>query len=495
MNDRMDFSQNILLQPTSQSRGCLDSKTSERAIHVSLIVLFLLVGSGLQGYANATIDAVFVALILLFIGVAVVRLVFPDKTPEMRVFLLSYVVCVFVGGLSQCYSLTVFGNPQSTIDAVYTFFPSISSKPPFTTIANIHPNFNSPLAVLIWQQVYKLTWWLNFEFGPYIGVMFNALVIGLTGSITVRTAREVFGHDAWRLRRVGTLFVFCGLFILFGSVLIRDCFTTFFNALVLWGIVRWLARPSKRNLLIALVFTAISVYAMAFLRFKSIVLFGMFWALALGMKLWLGRLNIIRMVSVLLIFCLLIIGSSYLKSYLVSSRKYQVGAMTGYNEFTVSSSMNDSLGMQMIVQKSLPIRLIFGSGSMAIYPIPLWAYFRSGVNDYHLIKGYHGIYQVIVMPLFIVGFLELFRMFYKDRKRVTPLLYLAMYLIMNLMAIVSTSMEQRHFAQFMTSFLILAALPDTREKKIEKKLRMITKRWLGVIFLVHLAWALLKAGM
>ena len=58
-----------------------------------LPVLLVLAGSGMQGYANGTIDALFVAFLLLLAGIAVVSLVFPGRRPELRAFLLTYGVC------------------------------------------------------------------------------------------------------------------------------------------------------------------------------------------------------------------------------------------------------------------------------------------------------------------------------------------------------------------------------------------------------------------
>ncbi|KKL66502.1 hypothetical protein LCGC14_2144360, partial [marine sediment metagenome] len=268
--------------PRFRSRVRLDApKTTTASIATpALSLLLTLLGSGMQGYANRTGDALFVALLLLLAGVSVVVLLFPGKRAEHRAFLLTYGVCVFAGGLAQCYSLAVFDNPQSTVDAVLSFFPNISSEPPFTTMADSHIFIESTLPLVIWQQVYKLTWLLGLDFGPFTGVMFNSLVMGVCASLTVRTARELFGNDAWRLRRVGILFAFCGLFVLFGAVLIRDCFTTFVNVLVLWGIVRWLVRSTPTNLLFAIGLTGVSTYIMAFLRIEAVVLFGLFWLLA-----------------------------------------------------------------------------------------------------------------------------------------------------------------------------------------------------------------------
>lgn len=73
-----------------------------------------------------------------------------------------------------------------------------------------------------------------------------------------------------------------------------------------------------------------------------------------------------------------------------------------------------------------------------------------------------------------------------------PLLFLAAYLLVNIGAVVATSMEQRHFAQFMPAFIILAALPDTRDIKVTKRLRTISAWWFAAVVLVHLAWLYVK---
>jgi hypothetical protein len=457
------------------------------------IGLLVLVGAAMQGYANGTADALLVAMAFLFTGYAVMRLVFPGKQPEQRAFLLSYGICVFVGGLVQCYSLAVWHDPQSDYDAVYAFFPEISSRPPFTTFADIDPLFNSRLAILIWQQVYKLTWLLGLRFGPYTAVMFNALVMGLTASITVATTRELFGNNLWHLRRVGTLFAFCGLFILFGAVLLRDCFTTFFNALVLWGIVCWLVRPTGRNLQIALAVTGISAYAMAYLRFYSVVMFGFFWFLAFLSWCWRRPLNPTRLFIIFSVLFASIIANFYLLSYMRLSREIQSERTESYVGISADASRDDSLGMRLIVHQPMPIRLVVGSGTMMVFPMPLWAYLGSDITDYHLIKTWHGFYQVLVLPLVFAGFLAVFRLFKRDRKRAVPLLFLAVYLLLNWLSVVATSMEQRHLAQFMPAFLILAAVPDTRDRDTQKSLRRIAIAWFALVALLHVAWMLAKA--
>jgi len=406
----------------------------------------------------------------------------------MRAFLLAYGLCVFVGGLAQVYSLAVFNNPQSTVDS-FTFLGMISPQPPFTTMANMPP-VNSPLAVLAWQQVYKLTWVLGFQFGPYTGVMFNALVMGLTASVTVRTARELFGDDGWRLRRVGTLFAFSGLFILFGAVLLRDSLTTFFAALMLWGLIRFLVRQTLRSLLLATVLTGVSAYAMAYLRLPAVVLFGLYVALTFLFWFLATKMNATRLFAVTLALCVLLIAGPFLMNYVQILQETQSQTMTAYSEHASDTSSADSLGMQLIIQQPLPVRLVLGSGLLMVSPIPLWASFNMRSLDYHWIKGYHGIYQVLVLPLVFGGFIMAFQKF--RRERAVPLAFLAVYLLMNMVAVVATSLEQRHVAQFMPAFIILAALPDTRLTKTRKSLRTIVMLWFIVVILVHLAWAVMK---
>lgn len=471
---------------------------------VPLSILLAMVGSGLQGYANGTIDAFLVALLLLVAGIFTVGLLFSGKVPEMQAFLLTFSFCVFVGGLAQCYSLATYGNPQSTTDAV-SFFEAIFEKPSdyytwyelkhlwLTEKGNV--SRGAPLAVGIWQVIYHLRLLLGMDYGQYVGVMFNAFVMGLTGSITVRTARALFGNDVWRLRRVAVLFAICGLFLLFGSILIRDCFTIFFNSLVLLGIIRWLCRPTSRSLLFAGMLTAISVIAMAYLRSRSVVLFGLFVLLASMCWFLAKRLNIARIIAISMVLIALLFASNYLMNYFKVSRGLQSKNIDKYEAIMEAGHKKDSLGMRLIVQQPLPIRLVLGTGSLMVHPIPLWANF-TGKNDravhhrgeYHIIKGYHGIYQILVLPLVFTGFILIIKGFLKDRKQVIPLVFLAAYLLITTLAVVATSMEQRHLAQFMPALIIIAAIPDTRSKHTRKTLKAISILWFTVVVLVHLAW-------
>lgn len=498
MNDVMGIDQAGpgLKDFTGEKRGDSDvaglSRSAARVRPGSIVeplsVLLVLAGSGMQGYANGTVDAFFVAILLLLAGVTAVIPVFLKGRAELRAFLLTYGVCVFVGGLAQCYSLVFFHNPQSTIDAVYTFFPLISFQPPFTTAADIPPFFNSPLAILIWQQVYRLSWMLGFDFGPYVGVMFNAFVMGLIGSITVRIARDLFGNDVWRLRRVGTLFAFCGIFILFGSVLLRDCFTAFFNTLVLWGLVHWLCRSTLIRFIIAVALTGISISAMAYLRFDSIVLFGLFWLMALMFWFLKRRPNGVRIFAVGMLLLALLFAGVYIKSYIDVSLVFQSTRAERYLSKHEEYSKSNSLVIRYVLNQPFLIRSVLGTPLMWIHPIPLWHFFRIELRDYEWLLGYHGIYQIIVLPLLFVGIFKVLHQYQKERCQSLPFLFLVLYIIVSFLVVVMTSLEMRHVGQFFPAFIIIAALPDTRETKTQNQVRWISIWWFSFVYLVHIAY-------
>jgi len=322
--------------------------------------------------------------------------------------------------------------------------------------------------------------------------MFNALVMGLTGSVTVGTARELFGNDAWRLRRTGTLFAFCGLFILFGSVMIRDCFTTFLCTLTLWGLVRWLVRPRPRNLLVATSLTGVSAYAMAYLRSGALVLLAVFWLMAVAMWFRERTSTQYRPLAASVLFFILPIAAWHFESGLLLCTELQQRYIEGYREGAEEKSASGSLGLDLVVNQPLPARLVLGTGMLMVSPIPLWKYFAIGAEDYHWIKGYHGVWQVLALPLLFAGFLAVLRQFRDNGSKGLPLLFLVLYLSASTGAVVATSLEQRHLAQFMPAFIVIAALPDTRETKTREEVGRIRASWLGLVVLVHLAWAVVK---
>jgi len=477
------------------------SQLPSRSQTAPLSVLMVGAGSGLQAYFNDTLHAVLLAITFLFLGAAIVGALFRRAALEERAFLLSYSVCILGGGLAQWYATAMTGQPHSFIDAIM-FYDAIFPDPPYYSwdelqnlwADGIEVGRGAPLAIAIWQAVYHLRLLLGLDYGIYVGVMFNALCMGITAAITVRTARELFGDEAWRLRLVGTLFALCGLFILFGSVLIRDCFTTLVNAIVLFGIVRWLRTPTSRNLTLALVLTAVCVLAMMYLRSRTVVMFGAFWVLAGMCWFSLHRIDLKRMLAIMLALVVLAAGSAYFADYIGKALELQAHHMDQYEGLLEDSLRDDSLAMRLVVQQPLPVRLVLGTGSMMVFPIPFWDYWTRLRTEYHVIKGYQALFQLLIMPSVIAGFVLTIMKLKDDRRLALPFLFLGVYLAMNIMAVVATSLEQRHVAQFMPALIILAVIPNARIPFDRKILHQAGIVWFGLVFSVHVAWAVASMG-
>jgi hypothetical protein len=222
--------------------------------------------------------------------------------------------------------------------------------------------------------------------------------------------------------------------------------------------------------------------------FLLIILYGI-----LAFLFWLfGRSGFIGLTVTSIFLFTILVGSSFLSIYLQDVQVIQTTNLEKYIDLAARTEAVDSLGLRFVYNQPLPIRLVLGSVMLMISPIPLWAHFRIGALDYHLIKGYYGIYQLFVLPLVFAGSLAAFRMFFRDTKRFWPLMYLVIFMLINMVGVVATSLEQRHLGQFMSAFVIIATIPDTREEKTENELRRIRALWFMGVLCVHLAWAVLK---
>lgn len=467
-----------------------------RSLVLPLALLLVLAGGLLQSYANETIDAFFASILLLATGICLLSAALPGRLPELRAFLLSFGVCIFAGGLAQCYSLSVSGDLMSSTDA-NNFFATILRHPPYYSLQDLATiwlgdrflGFGAPLAIVIWQQVYHVFSMLGFTHAPYVGLMFNALAVGLSGSVTVLTARLLFGDDHWRLRRVGNMYAACGLFGLFGAILIRDSFTLFLNLLVFWSLVRWLQQPTVRNYAVSLIVTGLTGLAMWYLRKNSTYLFGLFHMMALFCWYWRGKKSLGHLLATIFLPIVLCFASAFVYQYFSASLEALTTESENYVELAAKDSAGDSLGMALVINQPLPVRAALGSGVLLAFPIPLWAYLKSGATEYEIIKTWHGLYMIFVLPLAFAGFAGVIRSLRRRDNYTSEQVFIALYAASMLAAVAATSLETRHIGQFLPAFLLLAAMPDTRKRKERQRVQWMFMAWTGVLGGVHFLWA------
>lgn len=457
---------------------------------VSLVIF--VAGAVLQSLAHRSSDAFFVALVFLVAGLAVSWLIAGFRYAETRAFMFMYVMCLLVGGLLQNYSVRYFGRVQSTIDAA-KFMSLIALSPPVSTLESLRSKVNSPLAVMAWQYVYLGVSRLGFRTGSYVGVMFNAMVMGLVAVFTVKIGRLLFGDDGWRLRRIGTLCGLCGLFLLLGSVLIRDCFTALFNVMVLWALVRWLKDARLSSLATAVFVTICSIGAVAYLRYESIVLFGVYWVCALVMFMGSRLRGYLRFAGIVIVLCWAAVFLPYLGSYLKATASFQERKYEYYASASTLSSRPHSLGVRYVVGQPMPVRLIAGTFYLAVFPIPLWGYFRPGLFDNYLVKGYNGLFQQVAIPLIMAGVFSIVRAARRNLKAFVPHVFVLVYFCISLASVVMTSLEQRHLAQFLPAILAVAPAADTRERETRTRVVLLGGIWIVFLAVIHALWLAMKS--
>lgn len=452
----------------------------------------VLAGGWLLAEANRNFDALVLSVCVLILGFLVSSIPGLAETYAQRAFLLTYGSCVLAAGLCQVHSMRVFGEPLNFVDAV-RFYELIPREPPYLSPEEWRGIVKGALAMYFWQEWYALFRALGFEHGPYVGVLANCFIMGLSAILGLRAAAEVFGPDEKRLSLVGVLFALCGSFLLLGAILIRDCFIVLITIGVFWSLLRTLKKPTTLRVGTAAVCVGIGIGCMAYLRFHAAYMFLLIAALAVGSYYWERRETLIRMA----LLTILAIGAMVAYSQL----ERIVGAVGGelaereetYLEFAALSSSEDSLGLRYVVNQPLPIRIGLGSFVLLAFPIPFWALLRVGDGGYVILQTYHALYQLLVVPLGLAGAVVALRQIRSKGESQAQMLFLFLFTAVSHVAVVYTSREGRHFAPFYVGLLILACLPDREDPRDRFWLRWMRIGWVGLVALAHVAWALARS--
>jgi hypothetical protein len=158
------------------------------------------------------------------------------------------------------------------------------------------------------------------------------------------------------------------------------------------------------------------------------------------------------------------------------------------------TSDTEGLGNRLIARQPLPIRLVLGSANMIVYPMPLWAGPAWGAGEYHWLKGYNGLFTVALMPLILVGFGKFLRQFVVGESQAGIGAFVIVFALAGAASVAATSLETRHFGQFLPAWMFLAGVPDLRDAHTRRNLSKVAGGWYGAIVVAHLAWAVLKFG-
>ena len=409
---------------------------------------------------------------------------------EQRAFGLSFALCVVVAGLSQIYAQMMFGRIQTGYDAIQ--FYVFSTELIWDTLTDIKKNTVGSLAVFVWNRLYMLNRTLGFEDAPWVGILFNNFLVGLSAGLTIRTARYVFGSDARRLTLLGSLFATCGMFWLFGAVHMRDSFTLFTYTLLLYGFVRALALPQMSNGIWLSIILVSVTSATLFLRDKSVFLIAVF--CVLGLVSWMcdKKSNSIKIFIVWIVgfFIVIFIFIDTVVSYQEFVWRKMTSIYMSFKEIEVLSKAR--LKYSWVVDQPLLIRLLAGSVYMHIHPIPLWAYFSPLSSEYYWIKGYHGLYFAALTPFGVAGIYTALKQAIQRERGAAPLCFLALYTIVSLFSVVVTSLDTRHLGPFLPAFLILSVLPARQDPRIRSQLKLCCVIWYSAVVSIHVLYLMVK---
>lgn len=456
----------------------------------SVCLVNIAIGIVLFQLANSSFEPALGAVLFLFIGFLFTYILMCNIS-ERNAFLLTFSFCLLIGGVSQYYSQTYFETPMSTLDA-NTFYKLLQSKNGFYSFAELEQLVNAPLAVYVWQYVYGVFGILQLDKGPWIGVLFNALLVGISAIFTVKAASNVFQGDEYRLQKVGVLFALCGMFWLYGALFLRDSFVLLTNSVAIWTVTKLITRLSAVNVVKSLIILAFCALAMIYLRDRAVYIIALFLFIGIAIIAFRKSSGLGR-VLVILFFCFIVLFQAFYMNQMFSGAVEAAShSNEAYTHGSQATSGSQSLGVSIIVNQSLPVKAVLGSIYLLVFPVPIWGYLQPGLGEYSLIRGWHALYMAWLVPLFLAGMVCTIKQKVVDSKNIDTLYFMVFVALLSLVLVSVTSLESRHFGQFLPALIILAALPDGRRLEIKKLVNNSRILWFSLIAAIHFLWFALR---
>lgn len=433
--------------------------------------------------ANGNFYFVPAVLVFLLVGFLFVCVFFNNSkvSYESYTFLFVFAISIFWAGVYLCF----YGvEKYADINHFYLLSRVGLNEQTINELGS-----NGALPIMVWRFFYSMADALGFGKSMWVGVLVNSFLLGISGGLTVKTARLIFGPDAHRLVIVSLLFACCPLFWFFGGTHIRDVFALLLNTILIYYWVRFLTVPGVLNFIFLVVVTVAFSPLMYYVRFESamlpilISLFG-FTAFTFGTRSKKG---------LLVVFCLIFFGFFAGYDHIITFwNKAQILANNLLHSYWDGGPAGTSLGTLVVVSQPLPIRLVTGSVYMHLFPIPLWTGLFSSESLYLFLRSLQGFFIMLIMPLGLAGMWQVTRSLFLKKERVSALVFILFFYIFLTLAVVATSLEPRHHVQFMPAIFILAAVPDLGQHKTRAMLRKVGLSWYSVVVLIHLSWICLK---
>jgi len=450
---------------------------------------FLLsLGSLLNIFAYSSLEPLVIAILFYSFGAFFLNVPRIGGMYERKMFRMVFSVCWFMAGIAAIYANYLNDPFQNTSDAI-SFFNLATEGARGLTLGDLKGISQGAGVIVIWRFVYDFFSRIGFEKVRYIGILVNVFSVALSGVIAIKIVKHTFGADTPRFNRLILFFSLSGLFWLFASIHVRDAVVLLGVTSLVYFWVRYLEKPQLINFVLLFFATAIGFALFGALRTQFVFVPLAMLMAGLAACLFHTTTKRSRMVGRYTFILLGVVIAGFLYSTLHDSLFRMVqGAYGGYLEAATLQSSGDSLGYRFITAAPWPLRLVFGSAYLFVFPIPFWSGFQLE-SVYHLFKSFNVLFFYAVTPLFALALLRICQVKTLRRPSVMFLLFLVIGFTLS---IAGTSLETRHFGTFQVSLLVLATLPDLtarRDRMAYKKLLFVFLAMMGFVYLV---WFCLK---
>lgn len=369
------------------------------------------------------------------------------------------------------------------------FFQMAVSEANGLSMLEIRQKYAGAIAILMWRSVYDFFAVLGFPKDAYIGILVNISAVALTSVVTLKMARLIYANDAYRFNRLALLFSLCGVFWLFSGIHLRDAIALLAVAMLGYFWLGFLSAPGVGVSLLKVAGASILAYVyLEFLRddFKLLPIVMALVALVAslfcssrlrGRKIPYGVMAICVVGIFVEIFS---IGDEILAEL---SRKTE-----GYVLLMKESQADGSLGLSLIIDQPLLMRLVLGFVYIYLFPIPFWSGFQLD-SAYALFKSFNAIFFYFTVPLILMAIWQLWQ---SEKDRSVSLVFLTLLSLGYSMAIVGTSMETRHLGMAFPFLFLIALLPDLRVGSSLQAYKEILALLLLSVFFIHFSWVWIK---
>jgi len=407
---------------------------------------------------------------------------------ERNIFNRVFAVGFVMAGVAAIYA-NYFQDEAQLFSDAGSFFELAAGRASGLSLSDLRVISEGSLAIVVWGAVYDFFAALGFSRERHIGISINVVAVALSGVMALKIARLTYGEDTYRFKRLTLLFSCCGLFWLFAGIHLRDSVVLLAVTILVFVWLDFLKKPNIGWGLIQLL--SLNFLATVFFEYlrEEFLLVPLAMGIA-GLATLMVGLKTQR--SLITIFFLILVVSVALSGALLTSMDSIESALFGgresYQNLALDEHSADSIGMSLIVNQPIALRLPLGAMYLLVFPIPFWSGFQLNTASL-LFKSLNALFFYFLIPLLVLTMRELWR----NREKRTPATVFTFFVFAGFtLAVAGTSLETRHFGAFLAPLFVLVLLPDLRVLAVRQYFQKVLIVVLGGVAMVHIAWIFLK---